>query len=162
MLSDGLYRYCWLKIYEHLLSLAVVLLLMGVAVLMQMEYQQQAVTVQAVGPLNPAKLDDLYCWNLHGIWPPNTVKAMSGMGVHDSYLDNRRMLTLIEDGVIHVQFKNGGLSGESISFHPVIPVNDSLGSVHWRAGNSFSDPAYRIQGKDRTSITDSVIMRSLR
>jgi len=162
MLSDGLQRYCRLKNIDHMFSFVIVLLLLCLAIIMLMKYQRTALVVPATGSLHSVKLDDLYYWNLHGEWPADTQQAMACLGIHESYPDAMRMMTVVENGAIHVKFIRGELNGKQISFRPVIPANDSLGPVHWRANRKFDDSAYLVVGSDRTNIELSEIPRSLR
>ncbi|RKX24902.1 MAG: hypothetical protein DRP47_10670 [Candidatus Zixiibacteriota bacterium] len=162
MLSDSLNQYSRQKVFDHLLSLLILLLLLCLAIVILMKYQRTALSLQAIGPLQSAKLDDLYYWNIYGVWPEDTGQAMAGLDIHKSYPDDIRVKTVIEDGAIHVEFIRGELSGQKISFRPVVPKSDPFGPVHWRTGHDVDDPDYLVQGSDRTSVEASDIPYSLR
>jgi type II secretory pathway pseudopilin PulG len=99
---------------------------------------------------------------LNGEWP------MSSEDLRD--LLPARMANITLSMVANVRVTEGAitfdllrqLSGKTLTLHPAVPAQDSLGPVKWVAGGKCLSPGWTMAGDDRTTVEDTYIARTLK
>jgi hypothetical protein len=157
----GVYRFQ--RICDLILVIAIICLLVTIAMSIFQRYIMIAKIADFTGsPFIKARMDIIYYRAHHGVWPENN-RLAAKFGWNDDYHGDSNYIeeTIIDNGAVHFVYGKD-LEGKILTLHPAVPVEDTLGPIHWICCRKEETKTWIVQGKDRTNIDAKFILRSWR
>jgi hypothetical protein len=145
------------QVLDHLLSIALVLFLMGLAVQVYPVAQQLAEVCARVASQSDLRFDVQYHYALTGEWPKDldTMLRTRLRGIpYQPYAGDE---VALEDGAIRILATQGSIRGKVISLRPATMAGNAIGPVAWVVGTGADVAGRAIQGLDHTTVERDLI-----
>jgi hypothetical protein len=140
------------KVLDHLLSVALIMLLMMLAILSFEGAKIIGELTARVSSQNDLRIDVHYTLALTGEWPKDSNALLRTRPMEVPYSSYSGDELELEGGAIHIRPTKGRLAGETISMHPAVPANNAVGPISWVVGPGGAESEHLVQGDDATTV----------
>jgi hypothetical protein len=150
------------KVLDHLLSVALIMLLTMLAILSLDVIRPITEVCARVASHSDLRLDIHYTYALTGEWPRDSSTLLRTRPIAVPYSSFAGDQAMLEDGAINIRPTRGRIAGETISLRPAVQADNVLGPISWVAGSGSADPERLILGDDATTIDPHWIPHDMR
>lgn len=162
MIRQALRTLFFQKTLDHLLSIFLLFLLMGMASLCLAKARQIAEVCARVASQDSLRVGIHYTYALTGEWSGESSTLFCPGSIEESnnpFLGDEAKL---DKGAIHMDFTTGRLAGETVSLRPAVPVDNVVGPISWVVGPGTAVAGRLILGEDTTTIASQWILFDMR
>jgi hypothetical protein len=152
MIREDLRMLFFQRILDHLLSIALILLLMVMAIQSFKGGRKITEVIARVASQHNLRVDIHYTFALTGEWPRDSNSLLRTRPMGDPYSSVDGDVVMLEGGSINIRPTTGSIAGETISLRPAVPANNAAGPVSWVVGPGADDPTRLIPGDDATTL----------